>query len=248
MCRLYNPIKTFKDRFLAFTPSYRRHKIEMKDFYAQFINSGDLCFDIGANIGNRTEIFLSLNASVVAVEPQSECLEKLRNRFGDNAKLTIIPKALGQEEGEGTLIQGTVNTLSTMSKDWIPKMKESGRFLGHDWRKVIKVPVTTLDSLIRDYGTPKLCKIDVEGFEPTVLKGLSQPVTYVSFEFSSEMLGNAIECISMCSKLGKTLFNYSLGESMKLSLDRWVDKDTIMRILHSFDQGSFGDVYAWYVK
>jgi len=248
MCRLYNTIKTFKDRFLMITPSYRQHKIEMKEFYSQFINSGDLCFDIGANIGNRTEIFLSLNARVVAVEPQSECLKKLRKTFGENTKLTIIPKALGQQEGEGTLLQGTVNTISTMSKDWISKMKESGRFSGHDWHKFIKVPVTTLDSLIRIYGTPKMCKIDVEGFEPIVLKGLSQPVTYISFEFNSEVLENAIECIYLCSKLGEAVYNYSNGESMKLSLDRWVDKDAIIKILQSFDKGSFGDVYAWYIK
>jgi hypothetical protein len=39
-------------------------------FYRNFIRNGDLCFDIGANIGTRTEAFLELGAKVVAVEPQ----------------------------------------------------------------------------------------------------------------------------------------------------------------------------------
>lgn len=43
-------------------------------FYEQFIRPNDICFDIGANMGNRTEVFLKLGAKVIAVEPQSECV------------------------------------------------------------------------------------------------------------------------------------------------------------------------------
>ncbi|UCF00102.1 MAG: hypothetical protein JSV82_03285, partial [Planctomycetota bacterium] len=39
------------------------------DFYSQLIKRDDLCFDIGANIGDKTNVFVHLGAVVVAVEP-----------------------------------------------------------------------------------------------------------------------------------------------------------------------------------
>ena len=46
-------------------------------FYSTFVSTGDLCFDIGANYGNRTKVFLRLGARVVAVEPQPSCCQVL---------------------------------------------------------------------------------------------------------------------------------------------------------------------------
>ena len=37
-------------------------------FYSTFIKKGDLCFDVGANIGNRVEPLLKLKAKVVAID------------------------------------------------------------------------------------------------------------------------------------------------------------------------------------
>ncbi len=73
---------------------------EMISFYKQFITSGDLCFDIGANIGERTNCFLQLNARVVAVEPQSSCMIQLNKKFYLNKKVNLIKKAVGAETGE----------------------------------------------------------------------------------------------------------------------------------------------------
>ena len=41
----------------------------MGRFYAQFIRPGDLCFDLGAHVGNRVWVWSRLDARVVAVEP-----------------------------------------------------------------------------------------------------------------------------------------------------------------------------------
>ena len=49
-------------------------------FYSNFISSNDLCFDIGANIGSKTEAFLAIGASVVAVEPQPDLAREIRAR------------------------------------------------------------------------------------------------------------------------------------------------------------------------
>ena len=66
-----------------------RQKRAVKDlqtktkFYSKLIQNGDLCFDVGANVGNRTEAFLKLGARIVAVEPQPECIAVLNELHGD---------------------------------------------------------------------------------------------------------------------------------------------------------------------
>ena len=50
------------------------NKRRLKRFYAQFIQPGDLCFDLGAHLGNRANAWLALGAKIVAVEPQPSCV------------------------------------------------------------------------------------------------------------------------------------------------------------------------------
>ncbi|HUV14449.1 MAG TPA: hypothetical protein VMY18_12460, partial [Acidobacteriota bacterium] len=56
--------------------------------YEQIIHPGSLVFDIGACIGQMTEFYLSRGARVIAVEPESVDVKKLRERFGSNDQVT----------------------------------------------------------------------------------------------------------------------------------------------------------------
>ena len=193
-------------------------------FYSQFVNEGDLCFDIGANIGNRIGVFLKLGATVVAVEPQNSCMRKLLKKYGNNNNVFLVHKALGAREGKGNLILSNSHTVSSMSKEWIDCVRDSDMFFtstsAFQWHENVTVPVTTLDKLIRKYGSPAVCKIDVEGFEHQVIKGLSQPLKMISFEFSPtpKLINRSIESIKHLSTIGNVQFNYSFGESMNLAL------------------------------
>ena len=215
-------------------------------FYSKFIKKGDLCFDVGANIGNRTEAFLKLGAKVVAVEPQPECVTILKEKFGGNENVVIVPKVLADTVGRAEIYAGTASTLTSMSKEWINAVKESGRFAEHNWNKTRIVETSTLDVLIQEYGKPLFCKIDVEGFEYDVLKGLSSPIDFISFEFVSEIIKIATDCVEHLSAMGPVKFNYSIGESMSLALPSWIDFDTITKTLIGFSKNSdiSGDVYA----
>ncbi|CAA9326259.1 MAG: hypothetical protein AVDCRST_MAG90-1251, partial [uncultured Microvirga sp.] len=42
----------------------------MDALYGRFLREGDLAFDIGAHVGDRTSSFRRLGARVVALEPQ----------------------------------------------------------------------------------------------------------------------------------------------------------------------------------
>lgn len=220
---------------------------KMLDFYSGFIRKGNLCFDVGANIGNRTEAFVKLGARVIAIEPQPECLTILNEKFGRNENVVIVPKVLADTVGQAEIYAGTASTLTSMSKEWINAVKESGRFAEHNWNKTHIVETTALDILIQEYGKPVFCKIDVEGFEYDVLKGLSSPIEFISFEFVPEIIQIATDCIEYLSGLGPVLFNYSIGESMSLALSNWVAPNTITNILIDFSKKNVdvsGDVYA----
>jgi len=224
----------------------QKHMKRMLGLYSQFITKGDLCFDIRANEGNRTEAFLKLGAMVVAVEPQGQCLHILREKFGNDGNIHIVPKALDKVVSEKQMYICDASTLSTMSDDWINSAKETGRFGEVQWNKKVTVQTTTFDRLIEKFGSPVFSKIDVEGFEYNVLSGLSQLVQTISFEFVPELIELTIKCIRHLEEIGYNNFNYSQGESMALRLSDWLNADDMIDYLAEIpaDGKLFGDVYA----
>jgi hypothetical protein len=88
---------------------------------------------------------------------------------------------------------------------------------------------------------PAFTKIDVEGSEPDVLHGLSQPAGTLSFEVTPELLHLAEPCLARLEMLGYCNFQYSIGESMTLG-KQWLGlsemRDRLARI------AEFGDIYA----
>jgi len=111
------------------------------------------------------------------------------------------------------------------------------------WIKTEEVNVTTLDDLINVFGIPKFCKIDVEGFEEEVIKGLSTPIPYISFEFLKELLDVTKKCCDLLSLIGNALYNYTVDN--KFILKEWVKKqDLINQLLINDEKKLNGDVYV----
>jgi FkbM family methyltransferase len=221
-------------------PEYHDPAQSDLQFYNSIINPGDLCFDIGANIGNKAAIFKALNAKVIAIEPQDECVKILKHRFGKS--VTILQKGVGEKEGEMDFFISNSHTISSFSKDWIDTVKKT-RFKEMEWNRKVTVPITTLDLLISTYGMPRFVKIDVEGYEWEVLKGLTQSVPTLCFEYTApERLQIARTCLQhLASLYTNAECNYTAGEVLQFVLPDWITPEHMMNILaeREFEKGMF---------
>src|SRR6266550_6565679 len=190
----------------------------MDRLYGQFVEPGDLVFDIGAHVGDRIAAFRRLRARVVAVEPQPALVRTLKLLYGRDRAVAIEPVAVGRSAGEIELKLNIDNpTVSTASPEFIAAADGAAGWDGQAWTRSVRVPVTTLDALIARHGVPAFIKIDVEGFEAEALAGLTKPVPALSFEFTTIQRDIAIACIQRCNELGLVSFNAALGESQILA-------------------------------
>ena len=218
----------------------------MRRFYAQFIRPGDLCFDIGAHVGNRIFVWSRLSARVVAVEPQPACLALLRRFYGHAPGVTLVDQAIGAVPGRQALrISSAHPTVTTLSQSWIEAVQASTSFSGVEWEETTPVDVITLDDLIGRFGKPAFCKIDIEGYEGAALAGLTQPLGALSFEFIPAAKDDALACLARLEQLGKYEFNWSLGEQHRWQSVQWRDHAGMAEYLMGLrvDDPS-GDIYA----
>jgi FkbM family methyltransferase len=223
---------------------HSRRAAAMDRLYRQFVQAGDLVFDIGAHVGDRVAVFRRLGARVVAVEPQPALAITLRWLYGRDRQVTIEQTAVGGDVGLIALLINVDNpTVSTASHAFVHAAKRAPGWEEQTWEKSIMVPMTTLDALIATHGVPAFIKIDVEGFEAEALSGLTQPVKALSFEFTTIQRDVARICLDRCVALGYRRFNAALGESQQLGewrsaaeMARWLDE-----LPHAANSG---DIYA----
>lgn len=218
----------------------------LRRLYAQFVSTGDLAFDIGAHAGNRTRALAALGCRVVAVEPQADLAAMLRRFFGGSSRVTVLQALMGAHVGRQTLwVSERHPTVATAATDWRDARAAEPGFAAVSWDTAVEVDSTTLDATIAKFGEPAFIKIDVEGFEPSVLAGLSRPIRTVSFEYLPGALEQVEECAAALSALGPYEFNWSSGETFVLASPRWVTAAGLIAALRTpAAQRRSGDVYA----
>ena len=240
-CRLglYSPARDAFDRFLR--PERFRARERFRQFFAQFVTPGSKVFDVGAHLGRWTDRFVELGAAVVAVEPIPEFARSIARRHG--SRVAVERAALGAARGHATLQIGRLTEHSSLAPRWIEFVRSEG---GERWTREIVVDVLTLDDLIDRHGVPDFTKIDVEGYEPEVFRGLSRPLPLLSFEAQTRAPSLARECIDRLSELGQYEFNVVRGIDLRLALDSWVGGREALEIVEAIDPRSTGtaDVFA----
>lgn len=227
---------------------HRDHQrnLRMDALNAQFARPGGMVFDIGAHVGDRVASFRRLGARVVAVEPQPAAMRALRLMFAKNPDVALVQAAMGVQQGSIRLYLNTRNpTVSTVSPGFIAAATGAPGWEGQHWDHAIDVPMLSLNNLIARHGLPDFIKIDVEGHEPQVIAGLSQPVPALSFEFTTIQWEVALDALERIARLGDYGFNLSIGEEHSLRWPEWVPADRIASYLRDAPaEVNAGDIYA----
>lgn len=220
----------------------RARRRRLRDFYAPLISPGHLVFDVGANVGVYSEIFCSLGAKVIAIEPTPSCIKELK-RWLPAERVNIVEAAAGSANGTAQIHLSTTASHSSMSDDWVQVVNRVAPEIKGNWIGELTVPVVTLDTLSNRYGRPNYVKIDVEGFEEAVLDGMSWQPDLLSFEFHFETPDSTVRCLSKPCISANSMFSLIVGEPRHSESLKWITLDQLMRSVtgQGHDVG-FGDI------
>ena len=147
------------------------------EFLKKHITPGMTIFDIGANVGYMTLFCAGLtgeNGRIIAIEPGQRAYDRLVANIELNHLRNVIPvrEAVSDADGYESYCQAVhsgedvYNSLQSVDTPWTSA----------DDFQTASIPVHRLDTLIEKSGwpVPDLVKVDVEGAERKVLRGMSE--------------------------------------------------------------------------
>ncbi|WP_077381240.1 FkbM family methyltransferase [Mesorhizobium prunaredense] len=145
------------------------HEFHDMAFLLHFLRSGDVFYDVGANVGSYTLLAsAAAGAKTICFEPIPSTFAKLiANVRVNNAEGLVNAQNIGVGNRDETkYFTSNLDTVNRVALD--TDSSDAGR---------LEVKVRTLDSFSAT-TPPTLIKIDVEGFETEVLDGARQTLSH----------------------------------------------------------------------
>jgi FkbM family methyltransferase len=235
---IYTVIQRFRN------PEHLRKLNEEEVFYRTLLagRNVELIFDVGANVGDKAEVFSRIARRVICFEPDPRLAEHLRRRFRGCSRLVVEQCGVSDREGIAELHAydggSAYNTFNQRQHELV-----TGEHLQHE---LIQVPLVTLDGMISRYGRPDFIKIDVEGHEREVLAGLSKAVPLLSYEanlpaFSEETCDVARRVVEI---MGPGVAFAVVGSGYQMTGEYPHGVDSLCALIMKPDAPSYLEVFA----
>ncbi len=203
------------------------------------VHPGDLVFDVGAGDGTMTDRLVARGARVICVEAHPTRAGALRERYGAGCSAGHLGAAGAAAAAAPVVVvdRGLANRIGRIPTS-VPG---------------IAIQLTTLDEMIRAFGPPRYCRIDVGGDPESILDGLTvatEPVIpLLSFEFKAARLENLRRALERLVRLGYRRFNWCRAPRAELVATAWRGArdvvDEIVRESAGLEGASLrGDLFA----
>ena len=145
------------------------------DRISPLLNENDILVDVGANYGDYTHFFLQkLNTTgkIYSIELHPDTFNFLKNRFLSNNNVLFYNNAICDKNELIDFYSGNDSCTNNI--------------IGHDMsfrpnNKIGQIMGITLDELLKSENNIKLIKVDVEGAELLVLKGMVNMIDKISY-------------------------------------------------------------------
>ena len=181
--------------------------------YSDLVGKGDFVVEIGAHIGYVSLYFAYLigpEGYLIAFEPGPNNLPYLRRNAISNPRIAIVERAVTDYVGS---VRFYVDNHSGQNSSLV----EGHDVTGGDGRptdpssvdeSIIDVPCTSLDAFLNrlDVPAPSLVKIDVEGAELSVLRGMLDTLRKNGIALMVEVTRKAPDVWSLLRGAGFLLF------------------------------------------
>jgi len=166
----YRLLLDTKDRGISRTLLlFGKREVEHRIMLQEIVKEGSRIFDIGANIGYYAIMEAQLVGSegeIIAIEPSPSNVELLKKNvaLNDQHNIRVVSAAVSDTDGAKTFFLSDKSNLGTFHN--------VGSGVEHLNGQTIDVNTLSLNSLAGQYGAPDLIRMDVEGHEVSVLRGL----------------------------------------------------------------------------
>jgi FkbM family methyltransferase len=175
-------LRTWSDRLTWFLGRY--YDLGTQLLVGGLLEAGDVFVDIGANEGMISlvaSLSVGQQGKVIAFEPNPLPRGIFERNLALNQISNVEVIAAGAGETAGTLDLYVANINSGGGSFALAGKGEAGL-------DVVQCPIVVADEVLAPVS-PRVIKIDVEGFEPFVLKGLAQTIARARPAITIEMVG-----------------------------------------------------------
>lgn len=183
------------------------------ELFAKLIAPGSRVVEVGGHIGFISQYFSNLvggNGKVFVFEPGSNNLPYIRRNVAKCPNVKLIEKGVGAENGSATFFEESLTGQNNSFVRDFQGFLENAE-AAHVAAKVTsrEVEIVALDHFFPD-APPDFIKIDVEGFEYSVLRGAETLCEKYHPALMVEVQADRTEIWNFLSRLNYVLFNAEL--------------------------------------